>query len=954
MSRSCAFAGVPVSAMSDEFVTNWLQTEEPGAETSPALLPSESPWYEGTTFKAFLNGVFVDYEDEAGERRCARAVPGNMYINGSLNMLTAFRTNSSVQAFFHEGLRVRLRVAVAEREEAITFLKDEWGNDTAVLRDVRRLDGERRLLRIGSHKQDRVVSAIIVQMWSETMVDSGGIPVEKLGQHWETFDEEQATTTALLREIQLHLLSGKKEQPPSNVAQWFAVSYWGPEARSRPKWPKITEEKDEVGIVKAVLRPHGGIIELLDDGCATVYFHRSRLLVDGKRLGYTTVLEDEVSVGDKVTLTRVSGSSVIDHCPAEWVAVWVHKGKRAQNLPSMARKLPDRTEVKKANVSQRLKVTHLIADPCDGRVHSGVAIVYPSSAVDHGNKDPDGVIGRYCHFQGKDLSYSGFDLEDVDLNHFVKLGSEMHGILEKLTHQEQEAIGHNCTCKVVLASLNRISKENVSERSGLPELLPAAMGVHHSIVRRGLSFPMAEQILYKRTAPLGIPSGLALASVVRLNAPVQLGQPTTCGVVRVLSGPHKDRELRFTRDNCQIYKKSMASVDMTYLALPYDWVYVDISNLHAKTEENKAVSVFFGRADVTHPDPVKMTFEERQDLLSYLERRGLSFQKLEKCLEGALPPREFIPFPRSLLHGRVISLQQGPQIGAEKGIIKVEQGYAEAQDEDGNRGLRCLVGEKVRFDRDQLFAFGMRCDKADLAHILARNQKIMLEAKHVEDTGEQPHHGHNAGQIVWQASLTWVGPCRPRNDRDVALSRNDEGVKIWLKKRNLSDEDLEDVLLGNKVVSKWLKDDMGFALPQDMKPDDRPPVGSRWQPQNPIRPLVHCEPLPVLKHGPEVANMVEAAIMAAGPSYPLLSTLICDDDLAQKAYHICQALKFAVDYYKEKKEREQQDHLRLGRLVTDRTLGGGGYLRPWHPRKRLRTNNLSDDLLLGVNWTTFQ
>ena len=60
--------------------------------------------------------------------------------------------------------------------------------------------------------------------------------------------------------------------------------------------------------------------------------------------------------------------------------------------------------------------------------------------------------------------------------------------------------------------------------------------------------------------------------------------------------------------------------------------------------------------------------------------------------------------------------------------------------------------------------------------------------------------------------------------------------------------------------------------------------------------------MPVLRHGEEIAYIVDTAYSATGPQDPTLFSLIQDDESAQRAFHVSEALKVAVQHYKKRRE----------------------------------------------------
>merc|ERR1719300_2190557 len=59
------------------------------------------------------------------------------------------------------------------------------------------------------------------------------------------------------------------------------------------------------------------------------------------------------------------------------------------------------------------------------------------------------------------------------------------------------------------------------------------------------------------------------------------------------------------------------------------------------------------------------------------------------------------------------------------------------------------------------------------------------------------------------------------------------------------------------------------------------------------------ELMPVLRHGPVIAHILDTAISSQGPADPRLFTLLENDDMAQAAHHVSEALRYAIQYYKE-------------------------------------------------------
>ncbi len=96
------------------------------------------------------------------------------------------------------------------------------------------------------------------------------------------------------------------------------------------------EHKAWPGIIEEVHLPSGGIVLLdkslgLDEGQRRVYFHRSRLSLNGARISTGTDLRAELVPGDPVTVDVVRNRDVVD-AETAWVAVAIHCNNRARGL----------------------------------------------------------------------------------------------------------------------------------------------------------------------------------------------------------------------------------------------------------------------------------------------------------------------------------------------------------------------------------------------------------------------------------------------------------------------------------------------------------------------------------------------------------------------------------------------------------------------------------------------
>jgi hypothetical protein len=282
--------------------------------------------------------------------------------------------------------------------------------------------------------------------------------------------------------------------------------------------------------------------------------------------------------------------------------------------------------------------------------------------------------------------------------------------------------------------------------------------------------------------------------------------------------------------------------------------------------------------------------------------------------------RNFVPFIKEVMQGHVTSLLK---LGEEKtnataSIVQVDSGFLLTPGHSV-KGMISMVDTRVVVDRSVYWVFG-RClhQVYDVAMILPKNIKVMIEAVEMSEEYKTTKYPSLPADVCYEASICWVGAARPRNEkRDPNL--NDSRVTPWLKKKDLSMDMFERLLRGEEIGrhKRDSRDEDGFVLTEDagMTKKNKDKVRSlldssvNYQAQghdvwNQLQQQQQfqeeqCRTMqpPVLRHGRDVADVVEGAIRATGPEDPILNTLIITDEIAQKAHHISAALLVAVENF---------------------------------------------------------
>ena len=62
---------------------------------------------------------------------------------------------------------------------------------------------------------------------------------------------------------------------------------------------------------------------------------------------------------------------------------------------------------------------------------------------------------------------------------------------------------------------------------------------------------------------------------------------------------------------------------------------------------------------------------------------------------------------------------------------------------------------------------------------------------------------------------------------------------------------------------------------------------------------------PILRHGMDLAKLLDDAITCRGPGDPILERMILNEDLAEKAFHVSKALTHALYFFKKRNDRKR-------------------------------------------------
>jgi len=794
----------------------------------------------------------------------AYAIPGRMYVNGSENLLKYGKSKDLLLALLDPDMDFKIIV----RELAET----RRGYMNTIILDPAQAELEKSNAE-APNAVAYYVNLVCPIEYNEELVVKG------LGNQ-QKFHTEDHSFKKYLDQVHHGLLGGKMENVVLEQA-WFMVSDVGLTHKTIKEGYIHPVKKGSKGKVKEIFLPFGGTIEL-DDGQEQVTFYRMNLYVNGVRVGFTDRLEDFIKVGDRVSLDIAPNMQqdglFFGGVTGTNIATSVYKG----DLPKAE---PFRVPPKLVgDDSHKVNVFELNLDPAGtGAYTSGVAVVQMSALI-HKDQASTNMIGEFAKFSNKDLWYCGVNMAGVDLSYLFRPGDTFFAQLVMLPVKDGR-----CQYSVKCGFHGKLDLS--------PFPLPESGVVHKTMLKRNMDFKSFEDVLLKKVKPRQktIPEGTAIGRLHFLE-PAENKETVSKGTVLIEAGPHKGKIVKMSRGKVSVMGISLDNCDLLYCLNQGEIMYVEVGGI-CDYPEGQYVSQFCRlmapnkQADCTNDDPMMMCTENRTDFIAWLHQRNLPYNLFKQVKCKTAPFKYFIPFPKdNQLSGRVIGLDPiRNKHGASAGTITVDSGLMSVENPAvGQLGIKHMKGVKVTFHRTNFWVFGRKMAKADLTYIIQPGQRVMLECAEITPQ-EREHYPSLPTHIQYRATIVWVGPSRPRNDKDDP-NRNDVSVFDWLSKRGLNINQFNKLVEGNMPAHNPMElDHRNFFLP--------PEKGS-GNVMDDIGGMP--EAMPVLRHGPQLAHILDTAMSSTGPKDPRLFHLLENDNMAQAAHHVAEALKTAIGYYREK------------------------------------------------------
>jgi len=886
-----------------------------------------------TVLATFQHEVFLAFKHQEKEET-AVFCPGRMYINGSTNLLCEAKSKEILKKVLKEKLEFEVMVQPLDKTSEVVLCTN--GEEVVVVRQGGgKTEEEARMANKAETTVNRTVG------WGVSLMFKGEKPTtqklnntaHKFSKHWESWNKviDKVHRDLFSEEIQ------KEEENNSEEDNWFLVHMDGIVPSNIPEKYPVSIKSGVKGVVKEIHRPFGGIIDVGVRNGGLVKFHRNVVIKDGFRLGFTELLEESISLGktafvDIAENVDTEGKTVFADFEAGKIATAVSIGNDCV-------KVEEHPELKShGQIGHKIRVVELYPDN-DGKISSGLGTIQVSQIIRSGGAAAS-MVGEWVTFQLEDLFFHGVRLtEAVDLSYLLALGDEIHCQLKMLDTKVGRA--------QFVVKIGWLQKRY--EGCVRSHLLPESSALHKWCEKKGVDFQRIERIVQgkveiKANSPT---ENLAVGTVYDLE-PAENNETVSKGLIKIEVGPHKGKTVRFNRSKASLFGQSLEKTDLLYVVRPQDQVFCEVSGIgDYPSGQYVSQKVHFHQPseDKDSIDPMQtMDKEERTDYLFWLSTHNNKFKDFKDTLCGKSASRYFIPFPRDPLPGRVVCFDQvrTNKYGCTSGTIMLDASTLNLELDDlgeGQVGVRDMKDVKVTFHRACFWVYGRKMAKADLSYIVQPNQRVMVECKKIT-ADDRKLHSSLPLDIDYRATVIWIGPSRPRNDREDP-NRNDTGIFQWLAKRGLNINQFTKLVEGKLPPhSPHELDHNNFFLPP-MRGE-----GASQASLDQISRSGQPELMPVLRHGPVIAHILDTAIASQGPADHRLFTLLENDEMAQAAHHVSEALRYSIQYYKEATSNLRGGGFGMGygpagpqrgrgkRSYDDYANFGGGYSRP--PSKHQR------------------
>ncbi len=779
---------------------------------------------QGTVFRARRFCVYVSFERE-GKRQTATLNPGLAYVNGARLLLEVCRTDMEAQMLLPKGTKVTFD-AVSARAISVKEVGGGGGGGEG-----------------GSGSAPPVSST-----WEISLLWVGQQPMSNVTENFDKRIEWVRSS------IYSSTVVTEPPKPPEikDEEPWFIKSLSLPsEASGRGlPHPDDSEFVGDEGVVQALHRPTGGVIELEGSG-EKVFFHRGRVFVDGLPLSAAGDLMDALPVGTKVKVDYVEnaiadkeeGDVYFEDCPAKMVALLVYVGERP-HIPELIFEEASKDRKEPNGKFYLARIVELDAPSAEGgAVEGGVAeIVQPAEYNIHvknwlkNRLDTTGLDAiKKVRFHRSNLFHLGMHLGKTDLRYLFSSRAFGMGLLfcrlKALDAKEDAEVTHEMEVgwkashlTTYLAASSGFIFWPVSKVDTL--LYPSVQWAGgqkrqlnlKALAKEGWDLKAYLDVVEGRVPPItesccggALPeSEKGSYDFGRVADLLQMGNNSgnrrggsggggkdqaqspnasvTCGLVAIETGAHAGLTAFFNRNDVTAFGFKLDKASLFGLLEQNEpvWVKVEASEKKEHQFKVKVTEMFVGWPHRPDQTVETMPAEDRHRFLLYLESKNLTVQKFLDMAKKPCVEQAFIPFRRDEMKGTVVQLERDSNPK-----MGATGGFIRV-----DKGP--LKGKLVLFLRRNVWAMGYNMGKADLTHLFLHGQKVSLEAipfpkDKLNKASSKQLVDSLGGECSHKATIVWTSKFRPAPVKSVFRNA---AVDSWLAKRGLKWEDVSKLVEG--------------------------------------------------------------------------------------------------------------------------------------------------------------
>eukprot|EP00095_Tigriopus_kingsejongensis_P007798 maker-scaffold370_size193435-snap-gene-0.43 protein:Tk07798 transcript:maker-scaffold370_size193435-snap-gene-0.43-mRNA-1 annotation:"unknown" len=618
--------------------------------------------------------------------QCAKLVPGQMYVNGKKSLGYLIKNNNfqtwpeHIKSFLHQGVKIKMdarRMSPEEVEEVSAISPANIQYCTPLIWQVQKPQEEDITVSMSSHKY-QVLRGTVVRLYAKWGVlrhplqgevffevssffeinkclsaEDSLLPKVAIGDVLATqcYSVGYLAMTEYLREVTLFegttealryraklVWSLTKEIDPFALSheegdqpcQFLTTSSTlnrqlpGEKEASHRGWP---------GVIEEIHLPAGGVI-LLDESLGLdlqhrrVYFHRSRLYLNGAKIQSNNSLDDELVPGDPVTVDVVlnqnpedgaDGAPYVYSC-AFWVALTAQANTRTRG-EFLAQKLRAEEDASvQAPESPMLGRVIQLFKPAESldSVTGGVAV------IDYGP-----FAGQRVEFEREQCQAFGHPFGKADLSYIFSPGQVVRIKVKP----------YNSFC-VESLSIGSKSQGDLEDQDALEKFLRKHL----------MDYSYFTSVVRGRTSPrpfIPFPAQMFGAKIQSLHASVP-SQGVISFVAEVEVGEASPMQVEVHREDFYVYGHWMGRADLKYL-IDKESVCLEFcpalpSHVDNSSTMPRASLAWLGCAGDRpqyqgSTSRLQMTPEMDTSLWSFVKAKGLDERTFRALVEGRLPPK---------------------------------------------------------------------------------------------------------------------------------------------------------------------------------------------------------------------------------------------------------------------------------------------------------------------------